>query len=115
MDDGFHVHLTALTRLAETFAGRQRVVADLGGPPQHSAGAFALDRHSLPHVLDAVRETVRRGIQRLADGPRPAFDLAWQLAGLIAAMTTVDEPGAVALGMQLAGRDSATRTIVGLA
>lgn len=77
--------------------------------------AFALDQQSLMHVADTIRDTVRRGVQRLSDGPRPAFDLPWQLAGLIAALTTVDEEGAVGLGMDLAARDSSPRTIIGLA
>lgn len=77
--------------------------------------AFALDKQSLLHTADTVHQTVRRGIQRLSDGPRPAFDLPWQLAGLIAALTTVDEQDAVGLGMDLAAQDPSPRTIVGLA
>jgi hypothetical protein len=77
--------------------------------------AFALDAKSLPHVVDAIPDVVRRGIRRLTDGPKPSFDLGGQLAGLVSAVTTVDEGLAVELGMELSRVDTSVRTITRLA
>jgi hypothetical protein len=71
--------------------------------------AFALDDDTLPLVRDDVVAVVRRGVDELAAGVVPAFDLPTQLADLAAALTSLDEELAVDLGHLVAGAASDSR------
>ncbi|MGM1057857.1 hypothetical protein [Saccharothrix sp. Mg75] len=77
--------------------------------------AFALDRRTLPRVVDDVAAVVRRGTDRLAGDERPSFDLGVQLADLVAAAAQVDERLAVGLGGDLVRVDSSPKVLVHLA
>lgn len=71
--------------------------------------AFTLDRDTLPLVRDDVVAVVRRGVEKLAAGPLPPFDLPTQLADLAAALTRLDEVTAVDLGHRVAGVAAGSR------
>lgn len=74
--------------------------------------AGALDRRSLPAVLDEVPETVHRALSLLSTyRDRLAFDLATQLAGLAGAVVTVDEPLAVRLADAIVDIDPGPRAL----
>jgi hypothetical protein len=57
--------------------------------------ADALDEHTLPHVAHDLAEAIARGIDKLGE-PR-SFDLAEQIADLLAALRRVDESSAALL------------------
>ena len=77
---------------------------------------YALDRRTLPAVLDEIPPVVRRGAGRIADRVRDRlpFDLAAQLAGLVSAVTPVDEALAVRLADALVDTDPGDRALTEL-
>ncbi|HEX6352954.1 hypothetical protein [Actinophytocola sp.] len=70
MSASFHVSVSEVTRLARTFAERQQIPADLGGPLRQSAGGM---RTGDP-ALDAEARQLFDQYQALLDGVRDAFD-----------------------------------------
>ena len=76
--------------------------------------AFALDEETIPPLAADISAVVERGLQALADGQTPAFDLATQLADLVGALAPVDEAEAVRLGYLIVGVQHSVRTLVHL-
>jgi hypothetical protein len=74
--------------------------------------AGALDRRSLPAVLDEIPPVVARALPLVTEHrDRLAFDLATQLAGLAGAVVTVDEPLAVRLADAIVDADPGPRAL----
>ncbi len=76
--------------------------------------AFALDEEAVVPLEQDLSSVVERGVQALAEGRAPTFDLATQLADLAAAITPVDEPEAVRLGHRIASVPHSVRTLIHL-
>jgi hypothetical protein len=76
--------------------------------------AFALDEETIPPLAADISAVVERGLQVLADGQTPAFDLAAQLADLVGALAPMDEAEAVRLGYLIVGVQHSVRTLVHL-
>lgn len=70
MSASFHVSVPAVTQLAGTFAQRQQIPADLGGPLRESAGGI---RTGDP-ALDAATRQLFDRYQAVLDRVREAFE-----------------------------------------
>jgi hypothetical protein len=97
MSASFHVSVPVVTQLARTFAERQQIPADLGGPLRESAGGM---RTGDP-ALDAETRQLFDQYQALLDRIREAFEYtSGRLTEVADASQRFDEERAAEQGEQ---------------